>query len=68
MTVCRRFCGSLSYETVQRDEMTPEVCHPFKIRVVSLLEFCLLGYNAMQSVERQPTLRRNISPPSSGPT
>jgi hypothetical protein len=30
-------------------------------------EFCLLGYNALKSVESQPTFRRNISPPSSGP-
>jgi hypothetical protein len=28
--------------------------------------FCLLGYNAMQSVESQQTFRRNMSPPSSG--
>jgi hypothetical protein len=29
-------------------------------------EYCLLGYNAVQSVESHPTFRRNISPPSSG--
>jgi hypothetical protein len=29
-------------------------------------EFCLLGYNALYSVEIQPTLRSSISPPSSG--
>jgi hypothetical protein len=29
-------------------------------------EYCLLGYNAMYSVESQLTFRRNISPPSSG--
>jgi hypothetical protein len=29
-------------------------------------EYYLLGYNAVYSVERQPTFRRNISPPSSG--
>jgi hypothetical protein len=29
-------------------------------------EFCLLGYNAVQSVESQSVLRRNMSPPSSG--
>jgi hypothetical protein len=29
-------------------------------------EFYLLGYNAVYSVERQPTIRRNISPSSSG--
>jgi hypothetical protein len=28
--------------------------------------FCLLGYNTVQSVESQPTFRRNISLPSSG--
>jgi hypothetical protein len=28
--------------------------------------FCLLGYNAVQSIESQPTFRRNMSPPSSG--
>jgi hypothetical protein len=32
----------------------------------SLEEYHLLGYNAMWSVESQPTFRRNISPPSSG--
>jgi hypothetical protein len=26
-------------------------------------EFCLLGYNAVHSVEIHPTIRRNISPP-----
>jgi hypothetical protein len=31
-------------------------------------EYYLLGYNAVQSVESQPTFRRNISPPSSGST
>jgi hypothetical protein len=29
-------------------------------------EYRLLGYNAVWSKERQPTFRRNISPPSSG--
>jgi hypothetical protein len=29
-------------------------------------EFCLLGYNGVQSVESHPTFRRNIPPPSSG--
>jgi hypothetical protein len=29
-------------------------------------EYSLLGNNAMQSVESQPTFRRNILPPSSG--
>jgi hypothetical protein len=29
-------------------------------------EFCLLGYNAVQSVESQPTFRTNMSPPCSG--
>jgi hypothetical protein len=29
-------------------------------------EYYLLGYNVMWSIESQPTLRRNISPPSSG--
>jgi hypothetical protein len=29
-------------------------------------EYYLLGYNAVQSVESQPTFRRNISPPFSG--
>jgi hypothetical protein len=29
-------------------------------------EFYLLGYNVAYSVERQPTFRRNMSPPSSG--
>jgi hypothetical protein len=29
-------------------------------------ELYLLGYNAMHSVESQPTFRRNMSPPSSG--
>jgi hypothetical protein len=29
-------------------------------------EYCLLGYNAVQSVESQQTFRRNVSPPSSG--
>jgi hypothetical protein len=28
--------------------------------------FCLLGYNAVHSVESKPTFRRNIWPPSSG--
>jgi hypothetical protein len=28
--------------------------------------FCLLGYNAVYSVESQSMFRRNISPPSSG--
>jgi hypothetical protein len=28
-------------------------------------EYYLPGYNVMQSVENQPKLRRNISPPSS---
>jgi hypothetical protein len=28
-------------------------------------EFCLLGYNAVYSVESQPTFQRNISPPFS---
>jgi hypothetical protein len=28
---------------------------------------CLLGYNAVQSVEIQPMFRSNMSPPSSGP-
>jgi hypothetical protein len=27
-------------------------------------KFYLLGYNALQSVEIQPTFRRNMSPPS----
>jgi hypothetical protein len=27
---------------------------------------CLLDYNGVQSVESEPTFRRNISPPSSG--
>jgi hypothetical protein len=27
-------------------------------------ELCLLGYNAVQSVEIQPTFRMNMSPPS----
>jgi hypothetical protein len=31
-------------------------------------EFCLLGHNAVQSVEREPAFRKNISPPSSGRT
>jgi hypothetical protein len=30
-------------------------------------EFYLLGYNAVYSVERRPTCRRNMSPPYSGP-
>jgi hypothetical protein len=30
-------------------------------------EYHHLGYNAVQSVDSQPTFRRNISPPSSGP-
>jgi hypothetical protein len=30
-----------------------------------LEEFCLPGYNAMQSVESEPKFRRNMSPPSS---
>jgi hypothetical protein len=29
-------------------------------------EFCLLGYNALYSVENQPTFRKNLSPTSSG--
>jgi hypothetical protein len=29
-------------------------------------EFCLLGYNAVLSVESHPTFRRNMSPPSLG--
>jgi hypothetical protein len=29
-------------------------------------EYYLLWYNAVYSVESQPTFRRNISPPSSG--
>jgi hypothetical protein len=29
-------------------------------------EYHLMGYNAVYSVECQPTFRRNISPPSSG--
>jgi hypothetical protein len=29
-------------------------------------EFCLLGYDAVSSVESQSTFRRNMSPPSSG--
>jgi hypothetical protein len=29
-------------------------------------EYHILGYDAMQSIEFQPTFRRNISPPSSG--
>jgi hypothetical protein len=30
-----------------------------------LKSFCLPGYNAVKSVERQPTFWRNMSPPSS---
>jgi hypothetical protein len=33
---------------------------------VHIEEYCLLGYNAMQSTESQPTFRRNISPLSLG--
>jgi hypothetical protein len=29
-------------------------------------EFYLLGHKAVQSIERQPTFQRNMSPPSSG--
>jgi hypothetical protein len=29
-------------------------------------DFCLLVYNAMQSIESQPTFQENISPLSSG--
>jgi hypothetical protein len=29
-------------------------------------EFYLLGYNAVYSIESQPTFRKNMSPPSSG--
>jgi hypothetical protein len=29
-------------------------------------DYCLLGYNAVQSVESQPAFWRNMSPPSSG--
>jgi hypothetical protein len=42
---------------------------PFQEREPSLYkEFCLLGYNAVYSVEKQPTLRRNMWAPSSGST
>jgi hypothetical protein len=30
-------------------------------------EYYHLGYNTLQTVESQPTFRRNLSPPSSGP-
>jgi hypothetical protein len=35
-------------------------------RSTALNEFCLLGYNTVQSVGSQPTFRRNLAPPSSG--
>jgi hypothetical protein len=31
-----------------------------------IVDFCLLGYNAVQSVGSQQTFRRDMSPPSSG--
>jgi hypothetical protein len=34
------------------------------VQIWLIEEFCLLGYNAMQSDERQPTFRRNVSPSS----
>jgi hypothetical protein len=37
-----------------------------KYNIKFIEEFCLLGYNAMQSVESQLTFRRNMLPPSSG--
>jgi hypothetical protein len=36
------------------------------VRQVGVDEYYLLGYNAVQSVESQPTFRRNLLPPSSG--
>jgi hypothetical protein len=32
--------------------------------LVGVEELCLLGYNAVLSVESYPTFRRNISPPN----
>jgi hypothetical protein len=34
--------------------------------VVKTSIYYLLGYNAVQPVESEPTFRKNISPPSSG--
>jgi hypothetical protein len=39
--------------------------HPIPDKVIPE-ELYLLRYNAVQSIESQPTFRRNISPPSSG--
>jgi hypothetical protein len=36
------------------------------LTAVVMIEYYLLEYNVVQSVESQPTFRRNISPPSSG--
>jgi hypothetical protein len=33
---------------------------------VTVKNFCLLGYNAMESDQSQPVFWRNLSPPSSG--
>jgi hypothetical protein len=43
-------------------------CVGFEVLVAVVMKctYCLLGYNAVQSVESQPTFRSNISPPSSG--
>jgi hypothetical protein len=38
----------------------------FKFTKLAGEEFCILGYNAVKSVDSQLTFRRNMSPPSSG--
>jgi hypothetical protein len=55
------------------DQFLDLLAYEYKVRLgfvvltaVVIEGFCLLGYYAAYSVERQPTFRRNMSPPSSG--
>jgi hypothetical protein len=46
------------------EQFVHNVC--FEILTGGYEEFYLLGYNAVYTVEYQPTFRKNMSPPSSG--
>jgi hypothetical protein len=58
---------TLIYSVPNNDTYIEHSYVGFEIFIVVIMkEFYLLGYNAVQPAESQPTFRRNMSPPSSG--
>jgi hypothetical protein len=57
-------CGTWN-QNITRKIMYIHVCWNLGFHTTGYEEFYLLGYNMVYSDERQPTFRRNRSPPSS---